>query len=626
MSLSTMPTSKQITHEDEVLYDVLKKYLTKDVVVTNGSDLYTQMTTLNDGDTVYVMGDVTLNQSITIPNGVNIKSLNGGRILWNGPTNNCVRYVLPVKNTITDGVQFLPYANTATLPAGHGVVVGDCLEAHSNSIRFTDSSNRSYTRGQLFFVESVNGNTVTFTPNVIEGFTSSEIIVTKTLHNMEFDVEIKTIKPSTGTATGVLLDIHNARGLRGRFRITGNEDESYGLAVTGHNNHFNVDVWGITAGAGSVNVPGYGVNVVGTDMHVTGTGGKCRHVYEAPAGNVISANLTFDMHVIKLDSNPQFLYAAGVHANVVGWKARGSISGSGYLLADRSGTGDISVDFFGKDSGYDYADVYIADIPPQTTKIHNCTSYGSLSRRTLVDYDCNGKSSNNGVLKIDGVTLNGPKRILRLRDSTSSPSPVYRAVICNCVGEAVSFTNRDLAGANVSLSIYDNKVGSYGIPVTFNEYMLGVDGSGCNSYELHFHNNIIDDTLPNGVLRIEGPVGSLNIDSSHCSNGAKSLYSIAPTALGSLNGLSVDHASTSGQMQFNLPVSTTFNTIANVSMCNIKFDSTQPIASTLIPIVYTGNSFKTSFDATLVSTKRPQAGNVNLTGKSINWNGTNIAI
>ena len=72
---------------------------------------------------------------------------------------------------------------------------------------------------------------------------------------------------------------------------------------------------------------------------------------------------------------------------------------------------------------------------------------------------------------------------------------------------------------------------------------------------------------------------------------------------------------------------TVYNDIGQIRFCRIGYDSNQPIVVGLSwPIVYTGNSFKTTLDATLVSTKRPQAGNVNLSGKALNWNGTNIAI
>ena len=299
-------------------------------MVFPGDDLKAALESANNGDTVIVSGDVTLNQSVIVQKAVQLKRVNGGRILWNGPGNACIRYILPVKKTITTPVQFLQGYNSATFPDGHGLVVGDCLEAHSTSVRFTDLSGNNYTRGQFFFVESVSGNTVVFTPGVIEGFTSSEIIVTDTLRGMDFDVEIVTVKAPTGSPTGVLMDIHCARDMTGKFRIKGNEDEQYGLAVTGHNNHFDVDVWGITSGYGQVSVPGYGVNVVGTDMRITGSGGRCRHVYEIPSGNVLSANIEFDMHVVKSANTPLFLYAAGAHANAVGWKARGSVSGSGY--------------------------------------------------------------------------------------------------------------------------------------------------------------------------------------------------------------------------------------------------------------------------------------------------------
>ncbi|HDR2393694.1 hypothetical protein LH668_04525 [Enterobacter kobei] len=595
-------------------------------MVFPGDDLKAVLESANEGDTVIISGDVSLNQSVVVQKAVPLKRVNGGRILWNGPGINCIRYNPPVKKTITAAVQFLQGYNSASFPDGHGLVVGDCLEAHSTSVRFTDLSGSNYTRGQFFFVESVSGNTVVFTPGVIEGFTSSEIIVTNSLRGMDFDVEIVTTKAPTGTATGVLLDIRCARDMTGKFRIKGNEDEQYGLAVTGHNNHFDVDVWGITSGYGQVSVPGYGVNVVGTDMRITGSGGRCRHVFEIPAGNVLSANIEFDMHIVKSANTPQFLYAAGAHANAVGWKARGSVSGSGYLIGDRTGTADISMDFFRVDDGYEYADIYLADIHPYASKIHNCRTFGDTARKNFVYYDCSSTIRNGATLAIENNFFRGPVRIIQFKNNAAVTNPTYAAIIRNNSGQAVAFTNRDMPGASVTLTIEGNKIGSYGITTTFGDYMLGIDQSGCKSYELHFHHNLIDDTLPNGVLQLQGSIDNLNLDSSYCSNGTKPLFNIAPSYLGAISGFSVDHAKTGGLMTFTIPTTTVWNAAGNVSFCDVKYDSATPVSSTNVPIVFTGMSFKTTLDATLVSSKRPQGGNVNLSGKAINWNGTNIAI
>lgn len=622
-TLSPSDGATKVGHDGKTVADYL---LANGRIVSQGDDLKAVLESADNGDVVYVNGDVTLNASVVLSKAVSIKQVNNGRILWNGPGNACIRYILPVKKTITTPVQFLQGYNSATFPDGHGLVVGDCLEAHSTSVRFTDLSGNNYTRGQFFFVESVSGNTVVFTPGVIEGFTSSEIIVTDTLRGMDFDVEIVTVKAPTGSPAGVLMDIHCARDMTGKFRIKGNEDEQYGLAVTGHNNHFDVDVWGITSGFGSVSVPGYGVNVVGTDMRITGTGGRCRHVYEIPSGNVLSANIEFDMHVVKSANTPLFLYAAGAHANAVGWKARGSVSGSGYLIGDRTGSADISMDFFRVDDGYDYADVYFGDIHPYAAKVHNCRAFGDNARKNFVYYDCNSTIKSGSTLVIENNIFRGPVRIIQFKNNAAVANPVYSAIIRNNSGQAVAFTNRDLQGAYVTLTIEGNKFGSYGIPITFSDYMLGVDSNGCKSYELHFHHNLIDDTLPNGVLQLQGNIENLNLDSSYCSNGTKPMFNITPSYLGSINSFGVDHVKTSGLMTFTIPATTVWNAVGNVSFCDVRYDSATPISSTSVPIVFTGNSFKTTLDATLVSTKRPQGGNVNLSGKALNWNGTNIAV
>lgn len=232
---------------------------------------------------------------------------------------------------------------------------------------------------------------------------------------------------------------------------------------------------GITSGYGSVSVPGYGVNVVGTDMRITGSGGRCRHVYEIPAGNVLSANIEFDMHIVKSANTPLFLYAAGAHANAVGWKARGSVSGSGYLIGDRTGTADISMDFFRVDDGYDYADIAFQDIHPYAARVHGCRTFGDLARKNFVYYNCNGTYRNGISLVIEENIFRGPVRIIQFNNDAAIANPIYSVIIRNNSGQAVAFTNRNLAGASLTLNIEGNKLGSYGITTTFSDYMLGVD-------------------------------------------------------------------------------------------------------------------------------------------------------
>ncbi|HFU3481717.1 TPA: phage head-binding domain-containing protein [Escherichia coli] len=597
------------------------------IVVRTGSELKAAMEGASDGDVVIVDGDITLSQPIIATKAVSLKRSNGGRILWNGDSNNCISYIPPVKNIITTPVQFLQGTNTAILPADHSVVAGDFLEAHSTTVRHTDTNDGDYTFGQLFCVESVSGTSITFTPSVIEGFTSSEILVTDTLNNLEFDVEIKTIKPATGTATGILLDIHSARNLKGRFKITGNEDEQYGLALMGHNADFTAEVWSITSGAGAINVPGYGVNVVGSDIRCKVTGGKCRHVFDVPSRNVLSDNIDVYLDVIKSTGNPQFLYAAGWHANVARIKARGTIAGSGFLLGIRSGSGDVSMNFIGTDDGYNYSDIYVANVYPYSLQIHNCHFGGSNSRRNCVHWDTNGQTSNTGGLFLDSSTIIGPKRVFNFTDTSSIPTKVYRAYLSNCKGACSSIHNRNIPDSNFYLELFNNQLSSFGVFPTFPDYMAGVDSGGCKTYEIRSSNNYIEDSNTNGVFSFDGYMDAISLSSNGDKNGTKPFVKLTPTYLGRIERMDINGLSTSGLMTFTPVPETTYKDIGQVRFCRIGYNSPTPISIGLPwPIVFTGNSFNTTLDATLVSTKRPQAGNVNLSGKSLNWNGTNIAI
>lgn len=591
-------------------------------MVFPGDDLKAALESANNGDTVIVSGDVTLTQPVVISKAVNIKRVNAGRILWSG-TGAAIRYILAVKNTITTPTQFLRSQNTATLPAGHGVVVGDMLELHSTQVRYADVDG-DYTFGQFIYVEKVDGNTITFQPSMTTGFTTSEILVTNSLEGMQFDVEIINIKAATGSANGILLDIHGARNLTGKFRIIGNGDENYGLALQGYHCKLDVDVWNIKSG--NFSVPGYGYNVVGDSIYTNLSGGNCRHVGEIPARNVVSNDIHFHCNITKTLGTPLYIYNVGWHSNVIYAKLTGTISGSGMLVGVRSGSGEVSMEFNGADDGYDYADVVVGDIYPTSLKIHGCNSGGVNARRSLVQWNVKGQGSNAGGLIVDNNTTVGPKRIIRLYDDSGSTTKAYRAYLSNNKGAAVAIHNRDLLNANVYLEINNNTWSSYGL-ATFSEYMAGVDASGCKTYEVRSTNNNIDDSVTSGLFSFDGYMDAIVFSSQGDKNSNRPFLKLTPTYLGRVDRLDINGLNTNGQMTLTPLAATVYNDIGQIRFCRIGYDSNQPIVVGLSwPIVYTGNSFKTTLDATLVSTKRPQAGNVNLSGKALNWNGTNIAI
>lgn len=595
-------------------------------VVYSGDELKSALENADDGEVVIVSGDITLNQSIIISKAVSIRRVKGGRILWNGSGNNCILYRPQIKKKITTPTQFLRATNVATLPSGHGILVGDCLQVVSNSVRYEDATDGSYTHGQIVFVEAVDGNKVTFVPSIVNGFTSSEITVTPSLVGMDFDVEINTIKPPSGNATGVLLDIQSARGMNGKFKINGNGDEQYGLAIMGYNCHYTADVWDITSGSGTYAAPGYGVNVVGNTIHGVVTGGRCRHIVEVPSRTILSDDIKFDVNVTKSDKAPLFLYAAGWHANVENIKITGTISGSGFLLGVRSGTGEVDVNFIGADDGYDYSDIYVANKYPTTLKIKGNSS-GVNARRNFVHWDVNGQSSNSGGLRISGSSFIGPKRIVRFTDTSGLNTKSFRAFISDCKGDIASIHNRDLANSNVYLELNDNELKSYGVAPSFPDFMAGVDAGGCKSYEVRSSKNNVDDSGASGVFSFDGYMDAISFSSSDDKNTTKPFIRMAPTYLGRIDRLDLDGLDTAGQVTLTPTSTTVYNDIGHVRFSKIGYNAPNPIIVGLSwPVVYTSNSFKTTLDVTLISTKKPQGANVNLSGKAINWNGSNIGL
>lgn len=592
------------------------------VVVKQGDDLKAALEGAPSGATVIIDGDVTLNSSVVITKAVNIKRANGGRILWNG-TGAAIRYILTTKSTITTPIQFLRSQNTANLPSGHGVVVGDMLQLKSNQVRYPDVDG-DYKYGQFIYIEKVDGNTITFQPSMTTGFTTSEIVVTDTLACMSFDVEIVNVTAATGTAGGLLLDIHGARNLTGKFRIIGNGDENYGLALQGYKCVLDVDVWNIKSG--NFSVPGYGFNCVGDSIYVNLSGGNCRHVGEIPARDTVSNDIRFHCNITKTLGTPLYIYNVGWHSNVIDVKLTGSISGSGMLVASRSGTGDISMNFNGADDGYDYADIVVGDIYPTSLKIHDCHSGGENARRSFIQWNVKGQGSNSGGLVVHNNTTVGPKRIIRLYDDSGSSTKAYRAYLTGNKGAAVAIHNRNLLNANVYLEISDNTWTSYGL-AAFSDYMAGVDAGGCKTYEVRCSNNNIDDSVTAGVFAFDGYMDALVFSSQGDKNANRPFIKLTPTYLGRIDRLDINGLNTNGQMTLTPLAATVYNDIGQIRFCRIGYDSSQPVVVGYSwPVVFTGNSFKTTLDATLVSTKRPQAGNVNLSGKALNWNGTNIAI
>lgn len=592
------------------------------IVVKQGDNLKAALEGASSGATVIIDGDVTLNSSVVITKAVNIKRANGGRILWSG-TGAAIRYILATKSTITTPIQFLRSQNTATLPSGHGVVVGDMLQLKSNQVRYPDVDG-DYKYGQFIYIEKVDGNTITFQPSMTTGFTTSEIMVTDTLAGMSFDVEIVNVTAATGTAGGLLLDIHGARNLTGKFRVIGNGDENYGLALQGYKCVLDVDVWNIKSG--NFSVPGYGFNCVGDSIYVNLSGGNCRHVGEIPARDTVSNDISFHCNVTKTFGTPLFIYNVGWHSNVIDVKLTGTISGSGMLVASRSGTGDISMNFNGADDGYDYADIVVGDIYPTALKIHDCHSGGENARRSFIQWNVKGQGSNSGGLVVTNNTTVGPKRIIRLYDDSGATTKAYRAYLSDNKGAAVSIHNRDLLNANVYLELSNNTWSSYGL-ATFSDYMAGVDTNGCKTYEVRCTNNNIDDSVTSGLFSFDGYMDAIVFSSQGDKNTNRPYVKLTPTYLGRIDRFDINGLSTSGQMTLTPLAATTYNDIGQIRFCRIGYDSNQPVVVGYSwPVVFTGNSFKTTLDATLVSTKRPQAGNVNLSGKALNWNGTNIAI
>lgn len=611
--------SSLIGHDGKTVADYLNS---QGVLVSSGDDLHSAIQLSIPNQTIIIDGDVVLNEGVSVPHAINFKRVNNGRILWNGSVN-MIRIIPPVVATIATPVEFKQGDSIAILPENHGIKDGMMLCAFSNERR-TGQSIGDYYRGQYFFVRKVTGNSIEFYPSPIEGFTSNKIEARYPTENMRHDIVIKHIAP-TGNAGGVIFDMPYSLNCSGNIVIEGNRDPNVGIGIGGHNHEFNVSVQGITHGADGYNVLGYGVTCTGTQITIHGSARNCRHAFEVPSRDIISGSITFNMEITKEKGNPLYLYIGGVHCNVVDWKFRGRVSGSGMLIMDRSGTGDIKCHFDGQDDGFEYAHVSVTDIYPRTTRIHGCTMSDD-GRKCLVDWDIKGQPAANGMLKISGNVLKGRKRIIRFRDSSAATSHTYRVRVNDNTGQAVSIHNLDLNDSNVYLELSDNTLSSSGLPA-FPDYMAGTGVSNNVNYDLRSSNNNIDDSVTSGMYSLKGRIGDLSISSTNDKNTTLPFFNMNPEYLGTLKVFNVLSLDTAGQSVLTPTDTTRYEDVGMISFCRIRHNSASPIISGIAwPVVYTGNRFNTTFDATLVSTKRPQGGNVNLSGKAINWNGQNIAI
>lgn len=613
-----------IGYKDKSVGDYLNSY---GIVALPGDNLKSILETAGENDTVHIIGDVNLSQSVVLTKAVSI-DCSKGRILWGG-TGSCIRYIPPVLKTINEPVSFVGGQSFAQFPLNHSIQVGQMLCCYSNERR-TGASLGDYFRGQYLFVRKVDGQQVDFYPSILEGFTSNKIEIRNPTANMQHYFRLKQTTP-IGTPGGVIFDMPYSLNCSGYVELDCNRDPNVGFGIGGHNHSFRFNIQGITNGAAGYNVSGYGIGATGTRMHFEGTGSNCRHLTEIPDGSILSADIHFDINATKEVGNPLFLYIAGAHCNVLGWSLTGRISGSGGMVCDRSGTAHFKdIHFDCQDDGYGdgYGCVAIANLYPSQTIIENITmTVSGLKRKTLVEWDVQGQSTQNGLLVIKGCITKGRARIIKLRDTgAGATTHTYRLRIESCSGEASSIHNRDLANSNVYLELYNNTWSTFGLD-SFPDYMAGSDSTGCKVYDVHSVNNVFDDTNTSGIFSFDGYMDEIRFSSQADKNTSRPFIKLTPSYLGSIGRLDINGLNTMGQMTFTPSAATVYNDIGQIRFCRIGVDNVNPVNVGLSwPIIYTGNSFKTTLDATLVSTKRPQAGNVNLSGKSLNWNGTNIAV
>lgn len=552
------------------------------------------------GATVKIIGEVAVSSPILTDKNINI-DCSDGEIIWNGTTGTCLR-ILRASRSNTTGLSVAATKGSRSIAyVPPSVQLGDVVIMRSSDVRWANVDG-DYLWGHPARVTKINGSSIEFEPALTGTFTINSVEVVEPFR-MKSNVKI-TATQNTDTS---LFNVGWCVDSKFDTVLNGTGPQNVGIGLSGINVDVKTSVRGFKHGYSSL---GYGVSVSGHDIKVYGVGSDCRHVTDGTTRDFVSTNLHFDMDVTKGADAPLFLYVYGIHANCIGAKFRGRVSGVGNLLCDRTGGADIDVEFNEQSSSYTSGCVLINEMPPNGTRIRGKSSGGKCAYVL-----CNP----DGAVGTHGIDISVESHGQKILFAQSLNKSYAKVRIHDCTGEAAQYHGNDWTGCDVDVSYWDNDLKT--IEPFIDRYFS--DFAAANSVNVRSYRNKIDDSQVTGLFRFIGALGSIDFKSDGDENKQTFRFIEASGITASLvKNFDIKNAAAEGTVNLSLPTGATYNSMGRVVGCNLK-PATNPLSFSAWPCYVAENSFAHTSSITLATTIKPGPGNYSKNGKNIVWSGTN---
>ena len=571
------------------------------LICREGGDLGTVISSAPaSGSTVKIIGKVAVSSPILTDKNINV-DCSDGEIIWNGTTGTCLR-ILRASRSNTTGLSVAATKGARSIAyVPPSVQWGDVVIMRSSDVRWANVDG-DYLWGHPARVTKINGSSIEFEPALTGTFTINSVEVVEPFR-MKSNVNI-TATQDTDTS---LFNVGWCVDSEFDTVLNGTGPQNVGFGVSGINVDVKTSVRGFKHGYSSL---GCGVSVSGHDITVRGVGSDCRHVTDGTTRDFVSTNLHFDMDVTKAPDAPLFLYVYGIHANCIGAKFRGKVSGAGNLLCDRTGGADIDVEFNEQSSSYTSGCVLINEMPPNGTRVRGKSSGGKCAYVL-----CNP----DGAIGTHGIDISVESHGQKILFAQSLNKSYSKVKIHDCTGEAFQYHGNDWTGCDVDVSYTNNELDTIA-PFTNNYFS---DFAAANSVKVRSYCNKIDDSQVTGLFRFTGALGAIDFKSDGDENKQTFRFIEASSITASLvKNFDIKNAVAEGSVNLSLPTGATYNSMGRVIGCNLK-PASNPLSFSAWPCYVAENSFAHTSSITLATTIKPGPGNYSKNGQNIVWSGAN---
>lgn len=554
----------------------------------------------DNGATIKIIGKIHVALPISTEKNINI-DCSDGEIFWDGSGGTCLRFnrqprsvTMGLSVPAIKGARSIPYVPPAAM-------IGDIVIMKSSDVRWLNAE-KDYTWGHPARVTKINESSIEFEPAVTGTYTVNSIEVMEPFR-MHSNVKITAMQDTDTSLFNVGWCVDSSFDTI----LNGTGAQNVGFGVSGINLDIKASVRGFKHGYTSL---GYGISVSGHDIKVFGSGSDCRHVTDGGTRDFVSTNLHFDMDVTKGSDAPLFLYTYGIHANCIGVKFRGRVSGAGNLLCDRTGGADIDVEFNEQSTSYSSGCVLINEMPPNGTKIRGKSGGGKCA------YVLCNPDGNIGTIDIDISVETHGQKILFSQSLNKSYSKVR---IHDCTGEAFQYHGNNWTGCDIEISYRNNILNT--IAPYINGYFA--DFTAAKSVKVESSGNRIDDTQITGLFRFTGDLGSIDFKSIGDENKHTYRFIEATDITATtVKCFDVKNPVTDATINLSLPVNATYLSMGRVIGGNLRHP-TNPLSFSAWPCYVADNSFSHTASITLATTIKPGPGNYSKNGQNIVWNNVN---